>query len=196
MNTFQKDYEMLKSIIERDEDEHLARKRLLHSEWDKHILMLATLSIGFVFSFVPLDECYEALVWFGILFFVVSISLTILSFYFANRGDKIYDPVLKQKKSDIQELGILSNYLNMITETLKVTSDEKQKTKLQDEISLTIDKLRNNLDKYRAENLSEVNTILDLNNRNIDKCNNSKTISYLIGIILVVAYSFINRGSF
>lgn len=190
LDKYIKKIQSLKKDNELSVDLSVTQKITHHASWDNHILTLSTAALGFIFGVLPLSEwCY---IWWAIsasISFVLAIFFAMACFLYA---DKTFNSTskLQDARSDLigtmQEDRDMREYIESLDDAQKL--NEKG---LNEALNLAQD-VEDARVKYNEICEAEVQKIhKDIGFAN--KLNEFKTYSFLLGLILISVFVFVNN---
>ena len=173
--------------LDRELEDVSQSMRQHHSDWDNHIITLSTLSLGFIFTFLPLANGNNAFViTLGSICFVASIMSATSNYIFADKGFEISLNSMKARRRINQKTK--NRYKKLKSELQKLQAENKQelydnaKKQCKKDFDIIFDK----------SSIDEMLESMKSNNSKITKLNYAKTFFFLVGISLTVNYSLVN----
>lgn len=191
MKEHEKGIEFVESILDKEAEELHQSKRQHHTDWDNHILMLSTASLGFTFSFLPIaSQNYVCLLHIGIISFIISICFATANYIIADLNFNYAHKKLTEKLLFNTKLKQALFQLNKADAKYKEDNDETGYITSREKYESEVDGLFNNID------FDEEIRKKDKYNQIITILNHLKTYAFILGIIGIVIFSFNNIEAF
>ena len=183
-------FEKLESILDKEQEYLHETQREHHTNWDRHVLTLATAAVAFSVTFLPLSGSWLlCLAVFGILSFVLSIIFSTIGFLASDRGLELASASYLARRLQQDKVRHRVNRLKR----------DMQRLNSQDVAAI---------DAARAQCWTDVEGIygerdpdkelanLKKNGRLVKFLNHARTYCFLFGIIAITVYALCNIDLF
>lgn len=193
-------------LISKDEIKHLKEanneaysthnpaKSQHHTDWDRHILTISTATLGFIYGILlpNFENSDPTLVWYASASFGLAIIITMLNFILADQTFEASSKMIRHRDTLITALTECLNEKEMIE--LMMSSPHKEQIDIE-KVNIKKEELYIRADDARGEYNDRVkyesNTI-DVYSKGVNILNITKTILFLIGILITIGYVFEN----